>query len=119
MGAVLLLPTATAAMLVVQNAAALVFPSLLVDDEERAPRGVEAAGTRLLNLAASLLLLLVGFLPGATLGLAVGAVAFWVGLGPVAYTLGCSAAAGVLGLEVLLGLRWMGQGLEHLDPTTA
>jgi ABC-2 type transport system permease protein len=118
-GAFLLLPAATSAMLVVQNAAALVFPSLLVDDEERAPRGVEAAGTRLLNLAASLLLLLVGFLPGALLGLAVGGAAYWLGLGALAYTLGCAVAAGVLALEILIALRFMGRGLERLDPTTA
>jgi ABC-2 type transport system permease protein len=118
-GAFLLLPAATSAMLVVQNAAALVFPSLLVDDEERAPRGVEAAGTRLLNLAASLLLLLVGFLPGALLGLAVGGAAYWLGVGALAYTLGCAVAAGVLALEILIALRFMGRGLERLDPTTA
>lgn len=118
-GAVLLFPVMTTAMLVVQNAAALVFPSLLVDDEEQAPRGVEAAGTRLLNLGASLLLLLVGFLPGALLGLAVGAVAHYVGLGPLSYTLGCAATTAVLGAEVLLAMRWMGMGLERLDPTTA
>jgi ABC-2 type transport system permease protein len=118
-GAALLLPAATAAVLVVQNAAALVFPSLLVDDEEQAPRGVEAAGTRLLNLAATLLLLLVGFVPGAVVGLAVGAVAWLGGLGPLSYTLGCAAVAAVLGSEVALALRWMGRGLDHLDPTTA
>jgi ABC-2 type transport system permease protein len=118
-GAFLLLPAATSAMLVVQNAAALVFPSLLVDDEERAPRGVEAAGTRLLNLAASLLLLLVGFLPAALLGLVVGAASYWLGLGPLAYTLGCVATAAVLGGEVLLAVHFMGRGLERLDPTTA
>ena len=118
-GAALLLPAATAAVLVVQNAAALIFPSLLVDDEERAPRGVEAAGTRLLNLGATLLLLLVGFLPGAVLGLAVGTAAVWAGLGALASTLACWAAAAVLSVEVLVALRWMGRGLEHLDPTTA
>jgi hypothetical protein len=119
LGALLLLPAATTAMLVVQNAAALVFPSLLVEDEESAPRGVEAAGTRLLNLGASLLLLLVGVLPGAILGVAVGAVAHFLGLGPFAYTLGCAGAAGVLGLEVFFALRWMGLGFERMDPTTA
>jgi ABC-2 type transport system permease protein len=118
-GAALLLPAATAAVLVVQNAAALVFPSLLVNDEESAPRGVEAAGTRLLNLGATLLLLLLGFFPGGVLGLGVGAVAAGLGLGPLAYTLGCGAAAAVLLSEVALALHWMGRGLEHLDPTTA
>lgn len=118
-GAALLLPAATAAVLVVQNAAALVFPSLLVDDEEQAPRGIEAAGTRLLNLAATLLLFLVGFVPGAIFGLAVGGVAWLAGLGPLSYTLACGAAAAVLAFEVALGLRWMGRGLDHLDPTTA
>ncbi len=118
-GAALLLPAATAAVLVVQNAAALVFPSLLVDDEESAPRGVEAAGTRLLNLGATLLLLLVGFLPGGLLGLAVGALAQLSGLGPLSFTLGCGAAAAVLAVEVAVALRFMGHGLERLDPTTA
>jgi ABC-2 type transport system permease protein len=118
-GAALLLPAATAAVLVVQNAAALVFPSLLVDDEETAPRGVEAAGTRLLNLGATLLLLLLGFLPGAVLGLLVGAGARLLGLGPFSYTLACGAVAAVLASEVALALRFMGRGLEHLDPTTA
>jgi hypothetical protein len=118
-GAALLLPAATAAVLVVQNSAALVFPSLLVDDEESAPRGIEAAGTRLLNLGATLLLLLLGFVPGGVLGLAVGAVARLLGLGPLAYTLGCAAAAAVLAFEVAIGLRFMGRGLEKLDPTTA
>jgi ABC-2 type transport system permease protein len=118
-GAFLLLPAATAAVLVVQNAAALVFPALLVDDEEHAPRGVEAAGTRLLNLGATLLLLLVGFLPGGVLGGVVAALAFRVGLGPLASTAGCAAAAAVLVGEVLLAVRWMGRGLERLDPSTA
>jgi hypothetical protein len=118
-GLVLLLPAATAAILVVQNAAALVFPSLLVEDEERAPRGVEATGTRLLNLGATLLLLAIGFVPGALLGLVVGAVGSWVGLGPLAYTAGCAAAAAVLAVEVFLAIAWMGHGLERLDPTTA
>jgi ABC-2 type transport system permease protein len=118
-GAFLLLPAATAAVLVVQNAAALVFPALLVDDEERAPRGVEAAGTRLLNLGATLLLLLVGFLPGGLLGGVVAAAALWAGLGPLAYTAGCATAAAVLLGEVLLAVRWMGRGLEQLDPSTA
>jgi ABC-2 type transport system permease protein len=118
-GAALLLPAATAAVLVVQNAAALVFPSLLVDDEESAPRGVEAAGTRLLNLGATLLLLLLGFLPGGLLGVTVGAVARLLGWGLFSYTLACAAAAAVLAVEVALALRFMGRGLERLDPTTA
>ncbi|MGO9831013.1 MAG: putative ABC exporter domain-containing protein [Myxococcaceae bacterium] len=118
-GAALLLPTATAAFLVVQNAAALVFPSLLVDDEERSPRGVEATGTRLINLLASLLLLVVGFAPALVLGLAVGLGCLWAGAGPLAPTLGCAAAAAVLGGEMYLALGWMGRGLERLDPTTA
>jgi ABC-2 type transport system permease protein len=119
LGALLLLPVATSAMLVVQNAAALVFPSLLVDDEESSPRGVEAAGTRLLNLGASLLLLLLGGLPGALLGLAVGVLGRLVGLGPFAYTLGCATMAAVLALEVSFALAWMGKGLERLDPSVA
>jgi len=119
LGALLLLPVATAAMLVVQNAAALVFPSLLVDDEESAPRGVEAAGTRLVNLGASLLLLLLGGLPGALFGGAVFALARLLGLGPFAYTLGCAGVAAVLAVEVSFALKWMGQGLERMDPTTA
>ncbi|MGO8970475.1 MAG: putative ABC exporter domain-containing protein [Myxococcaceae bacterium] len=118
-GAALLLPAATAALLVVQNAAALVFPSLLVDDEERAPRGVEATGTRLINLVASLLLLFLGILPAGLLGLAVGVGFRWAGAGPLAPTLGCAAAAAVLGGEIYLALGWMGRGLERLDPTTA
>jgi hypothetical protein len=96
-----------------------VFPALLVDDEERAPRGVEAAGTRLLNLGATLLLLLVGFLPGGLLGGAVAVAALWAGLGPLSFTAGCAAAAAVLLGEVLLAVRWMGHGLERLDPSTA
>ena len=118
-GLLLLLPAATASVLVVQNAAALVFPSLLVDDEEHAPRGVEAAGTRLLNLGATLVLLLVGFVPAAVAGILAGAGARAVGLGALAPTVACAAAAGVLAAELVPAVRWMGRGLERLDPTTA
>ncbi len=118
-GLALLLPAATASLLVVQNAAALVFPSLLVDDEERAPRGVEATGSRLISLGASLLLLLVGLLPAGVLGVLVGLAARWGGVGPLSATLGCACAAAVLAVEIHLALLLMGRGLERLDPTRA
>jgi ABC-2 type transport system permease protein len=118
-GLMLLLPAATAAVLVVHNAAALVFPSLLVDDEELAPRGVEAAGTRLLSLGATLLLLVVGFLPAAVVGLLAAVATYLVGLPVLAPAVGGAAAAAVLAGELLLAIRWMGRGLEGLDPTTA
>jgi ABC-2 type transport system permease protein len=118
-GLALLLPAATASLLVVQNAAALVFPSLLVDDEERAPRGVEATGSRLLSLGASLLLLLVGFLPAGVVGLLIGLLSRWGGLGALSSTLGCAGAAAVLAGEIHLALLLMGRGLERLDPTRA
>jgi len=118
-GLLLLLPAATAAVLVVQNAAALVFPSLLVDDEEHAPRGVEAAGTRLLNLAATLLLLLAGFLPAAGFGLLAGGLTHLVGLGSLSPAVAGAVAAAVLASELVVVVRWMGRGLERLDPTTA
>jgi len=118
-GLLLLLPAATAGVLVVQNAAALVFPSLLLDDEENAPRGVEAAGTRLLNLGATLLLLLAGFLPAAGVGLLAAVATHLVGLAVLAPAVGGAAAAAVLAGELLLAVRWMGRGLEGLDPTTA
>ncbi len=118
-GLALLLPVATTALLVVQNAAAVTFPSLLVDDEERAPRGVEATGGRLLNLGASLLLFLVGFVPAGVVGITIGIAARWAGLGAAASTVGCATAAAVLGVEIQVALGWLGKGLERLDPTTA
>jgi len=113
--AAIVLPTVILAQVVVQNAAVVLFPGWVVTGPSR-PRGVEAMGQQMLMFGGSLLLLLVGILPGAVVGGLVTLVAFYL-VGWLAIFPGAAALAGLIIAEIVLVLRLLGGVLDRTDPS--
>lgn len=111
----LLAPALTFASLLVQNVAVLLFPGWMTVDPN-APRGVEALGQRLLTVAGGLIAMFVGVLPALVCGAVVWAI-LWKGMGLFAVPFASFAAAGVIGTELYLAIRWVGTLFDRFDVT--
>ncbi|HET8695986.1 MAG TPA: hypothetical protein VFO94_00790, partial [Gammaproteobacteria bacterium] len=115
LGAATLVPVFCAMQLVVENGVTLLFPAWVNAVSNRAERGLEVFGQRVLFLAGQILLLGVALLPAAIAALP----AFLV----VSFALGPQAGAvaawlvvlAVLGAETWVGVRWLGERFERFD----
>lgn len=115
MGAIWVLPAVTLGGLFVQNAAVVLFPAWLPPEGERV-RGLEAIGQRLLTLAGTLVVLLVGMVPAALVAALVGfGLDRLLGLGVWALACAGPVAAAVLVGEVALGVVGLGHAFDRLD----
>ena len=114
LGLAVLLPSMSLAGLFVQNAAVVLFPAWVPADTGERARGIEAMGQRLLTMVGSLVVMLVGLVPAAVVGMLVGLPLSSV-LGPWALPLAGLASAGVLVGEVWLGVIALGRAFERLD----
>ncbi len=115
LGAVWVLPAVSLGGLFVQNAAVVLFPAWLPPEGERV-RGIEALGQRLLTLAGTLVVLLVGMLPAAIVsGLVALVLDRLLGFGVWALPFAGLVAAAVLGGEVALGVVGLGHAFDRLD----
>jgi hypothetical protein len=114
--AVVLLPVLDFLMLLIPNAAVLLFPSWIQAGKD-SPRGIEATGQRLILAVGQMLLLLLALVPAA---LAFAAVYFPLKLacGPVApIPFAALAAAVIVAVEAGLGVRLLGKLFERFDVT--
>ena len=115
LSALCVLPAVTLGGLFVQNAAVVLFPAWLPPEGERV-RGIEALGQRLLTLAGTLVVLLVGLVPAAFVAAVVGFGLYQLlDLGWWALPFAGLTAAAVLGLEVALGVGALGHAFDQLD----
>ncbi|MGZ3458106.1 MAG: putative ABC exporter domain-containing protein, partial [Archangium sp.] len=115
LGALGLLPAVTLGGLFVQNAAVVLFPAWLPPEGERV-RGIEALGQRLLTLAGTMVVLLVGMLPAALLAALVGfGLDRLLGFGVWALPFAGFVAAAVLVTEVAFGVVGLGHAFDRLD----
>jgi hypothetical protein len=111
-----LLPALDFLMLLIPNAAVLLFPSWIQAGKD-SPRGIEATGQRLIFAVGQLLVLLLTLLPAA---LAFAAVYFPLKLafGPVApMPFASLAATVVVAVEAGLGVKLLGRLFERFDVT--
>ncbi len=116
-GAGLLLPAVNFAGLLIQNGAALLFPSWTHLGAGR-PGGVEALGQNMLALMAHLLVLAVALLMPVAAGIAVlvtlrSWLGWWAGV-PAAL-----AALLVIALEAAPAVGWLGRIFDRTDPASA
>jgi hypothetical protein len=115
LAAAIVLPAVSLGGLFVQNAAVVLFPAWLPPEGERV-RGLDVLGQRLLALAGTVLVLLVGLLPS---GLAAAIVGFGLhyalGLGVWALPFAGLAAAVVLVVVVGFGVLALGRAFDRLD----
>ena len=113
LAAALVVPGMTMGNLLIQNASALIFPTW-VSTDPNAARGLEAMGQRLLTLAGSLLVLVVGLIPAAMVATLVSLpLSFAVGLHALPF--GALAAAAMLFGEAWLALGVLGKAFERFD----
>ena len=115
-GAAFLLPVLDVLLLIVPNAAVLLFPSWIQSGKD-SPRGVEATGQRLIFALGQMLVLLLALIPAAAafagvfflLQMALGMVA--------AVPLSALAAAVVVAVEAGFGVMLLGKLFERFDVT--
>jgi Putative ABC exporter len=110
----ILLPFLDALLLLIPNAAVILFPSWIQTGKE-APRGIEATGQRLIFVLGQLVVFAVALVPAALAFLPVFFLAK-LGLGvALAVPLSSLAAAAVLAVETVLGLKLLGRWFERFD----
>jgi hypothetical protein len=108
-----LAPAIIAMQLAIQNAAVLLFPAWVPLGTSR-PRGLDALGQRLILLAGTLLLLVIGVAPGALAG---GIVwfAFKAIAGPAAVIAGAFVCSAIVLLEFVMATEAMGPLYDKID----
>jgi ABC-2 type transport system permease protein len=109
-------PALTMAVLLVQNASAVLFPAWMVRDLGQ-PRGIEVMGQRLLNLVGTLLVLGLGLLPSAMVGLTAYFLARLAGAPTLGIVIAALASAAILWGESLLAVQLLGKVFESADPS--
>lgn len=113
LGAALLGPVLTLALLVVQNGFAILFPSWAAGADR--PRGPEALGLNLLSSLASLLALGLGAIPAGALALAAAlAVGALAGPGPAALAGVVTGAIAAL-VELWAATAFLGRAFERME----
>jgi hypothetical protein len=112
----MIVPPLAALQLLVPNAAALMFPGWFQMSRTRGG-GPEVFGQRMIFFFAQLITMVLALLPAVALAaLLVFILQWW--LGPVAaVAIATMAVLLVLGTEVVLGLWWLGECFEKLDPS--
>jgi len=111
-----LLPVLDFLLLLIPNAAVLLFPSWLQTGKE-GPRGIEATGQRLIMAIGQMLVLALALVPAA---LVFAAVYFPLKMlvGPIApIPFASLAAAVIVAVEAGIGVRLLGRFFERLDVT--
>ena len=109
-----LLPFLSAIQVVVMNTAAVLFPAWIQIGMDRGS-GIDVFGQRILFLAALLLAMLVGLLPGTIAAAATFLATQWAVGTTVAEGLGVGAAIVVLSVELGLAIAWLGKAYERFD----
>ena len=114
LGAALILPMLNVILLLIPNAAVLLFPAWFQASREGA-HGIEATGQRLIFVLGQLLVFLVALLPAALLFAGVFfLLKLFVGVS-LAVPLASLVAALVLAAEAALGLMWLGWVFDRFD----
>jgi hypothetical protein len=116
LGAAMLLPVLDLLVLLIPNAAVLLFPSWIQTGKD-SPRGIEATGQRLIFALGQMLVLLLALLPAA--GAFVGIFfLLYFGFGPAAAVPPASLAATIiLAVEAGFGVMLLGKLFERFDVT--
>jgi hypothetical protein len=116
-GVMEVLPGISLLGILIQNAAALLFPSWIGTGEARV-RGLEATGQRLLTVAGTLLVLVMGMIPAAVVSGIVLLIA-WTSFGFYAIPIAGALAGAMLLVEFYIGLLGLGRlfdGYDVADP---
>jgi hypothetical protein len=113
-GAALLAPLLCALMVLLLNAAAVLFPAWVQMGGGR-PGGIDVFGQRILFVGALFLVLAVALLPALITAAVVFFLVQWL-VGPaVAAAAAVVVVLAILGTEIAIGTRWLGNRFESFD----
>ena len=116
LGAAVLLPVLDVLLLLIPNAAVLLFPSWIQAGKD-SPRGIEATGQRLIFALGQMLVLLVALLPAAGVFVGVFFLLYFT-FGPAAAVpLAAFAATIILAAGAGFGVMLLGKLFERFDVT--
>ena len=115
LGLVILAPPFVAIQLLVPNAAAVVFPAWTQAAGNRAERGIEVMGQRIIFVAGQLLITAIATIPAAISAALVFLIAQWLVGMAAAAVLAVLAVFVLLGVEAGLGIHWLGSRFEDFD----
>jgi hypothetical protein len=117
LGAAVVLPVLDLLLLLIPNAAVLLFPSWIQTGKD-SPRGIEATGQRLIFALGQLLALLLALLPAAAAFVGVFFLLNFTSFGPAAAVVPASLAATIiLAVEAGFGVMLLGKLFERFDVT--
>ena len=116
LGAAVLLPVLDLLLLLIPNAAVLLFPSWIQTGKD-SPRGIEATGQRLIFALGQMLVLLLALLPATAAFLAVFFLLYFASGPATAVPLASLAATIILAVEAGFGVMLLGKLFERFDVT--
>jgi hypothetical protein len=112
-GAALLAPLLTALIVLLLNAAAVLFPAWVQMGGRVG--GIDVFGQRIVFVGALFLVLAIALLPAVIAGGVVLLVVQWLVGFPLAIATGVIVVLAILGTEIALGTRWLGNRFERFD----
>jgi hypothetical protein len=113
-GAAMLTPFLCAILVLLLNAAVLIFPAWVPQGLEKG-RGIDVLGQRIFFVAGLYLTMALALLPAAIVAAAVFFIALWL-LGPIAAGIsGIVVMVIALGAEIALAIAWLGRRFERFD----
>jgi hypothetical protein len=115
LGLAVLAPPFVAIQLLVPNAAAVFFPAWAQSAGNRAERGIEVMGQRLIFVSGQWFITAIAALPAAIGAAIIFVVAQWLAGFGVAAVLAVATVFSVLAVEAWLGVRWLGSHFEKFD----
>jgi ABC-2 type transport system permease protein len=111
----LIAPPLLAIQLLVLNAAVLIFPAWTQSAGNRAARGIEVLGERIIFVAGLFLITTIALIPAAIGATFIFLVAKWLAGVLAAIILAAIAVVLVLSVEAWLGILWLGDRFERFD----
>jgi hypothetical protein len=108
-------PPLVAIQLLVLNAAVLIFPAWTQSAGNRAERGIEVLGQRIIFVAGLFLITTIALLPAAVGATLILLVAKWLAGTFAAIVLAAIAVVLILSVEAWLGILWLGDRFESFD----
>jgi hypothetical protein len=115
LGLALLAPPFIAIQVFLPNAATVLFPAWVQATGDRTERGIEVMGQRLIFVISQFLVTALALVPALLVGGLVFAIVNFVAGMVVGGAVAVLAIIALLGLEVWLGIRWLGNRFEALD----
>jgi ABC-2 type transport system permease protein len=108
-------PPLVAIQLLVLNAAVLIFPAWTQSAGNRAERGIEVLGQRIIFVAGLFLITTIALIPAAIGATLIFLVANWLAGTFTAILLAAIAVVLILSVEASLGVLWLGDRFERFD----